>query len=255
MKTLFHNLYTVRFEVKDGVATPYGLPVSMKNNPFLPKLSGIPNGMYEFYYGKGYKIGVQGLSFALEENHPLYNQDPSQIQMLYNLGMEFDTRFSPDSHYPSLFPLRYVYFREGALYTMGAPLFAKEDPILHTFIENESKKAYPFIDKGAPLKEDGTLDVAFIQSHGLKIPKKMYLALGDNHAVSADSREFGFVPQENLKGAPDWIFWPVGSRFGHPNQSPYPVLTLPRSIVWTVIAICIGGAFFWHRRRNKLPKF
>ena len=54
--------------------------------------------------------------------------------------------------------------------------------------------------------------------HGLHIPEKMYLALGDNHAMSLDSRIFGFVPEENLQGTPILLFWPPGERFGVPPQ-------------------------------------
>ena len=43
----------------------------------------------------------------------------------------------------------------------------------------------------------------FIQKFGLKIPPKSYLALGDNHAMSADRRDFGFVPEANVRGGPD----------------------------------------------------
>jgi signal peptidase I len=81
----------------------------------------------------------------------------------------------------------------------------------------------------------------------------MYLVLGDNHAMSADSRDFGFVPQENLRGAPDLIFWPPGPRFGFPNQPFYPLFNGPRAFVWFLAACCIiGGTIYW-RRRNRLP--
>lgn len=255
MKKLFSNLYTVRFTVQKGIAHAYGLPSAFINSPLLPKIPGIPDGTYEFYYGKGYKIGFQGLSSPLQEDHPLYNDTPERIQLLYNLGMEFDVRFSPNTRHTPFFPLRYVYFRNGDLYAMGEPLFSKEDPLLQSFIETEKKKSTPFLDKGAPLLADGTLDVEFIRANGLQVPEKMYLALGDNHAVSGDSREFGFVPQENLRGAPDWIFWPAGPRFGHPNQPPYPFINLPRVLVWTTALLCIGGSLIWRKKRNKLPRF
>ncbi len=81
----------------------------------------------------------------------------------------------------------------------------------------------------------------------------MYLVLGDNHAMSADSREFGFVPESNLRGSPDCIFWPPGPRFGVPNQPPYPFVNLPRSIVWSLSALCIAGGWIYWRKRNRLP--
>ncbi|MBS0626786.1 MAG: hypothetical protein JSS09_01070 [Verrucomicrobia bacterium] len=56
LKTLFSNLYTVRFLVKEGRAYSYGRPESILQSPFLPKLSNVPDGTYECYYGKAYKI-------------------------------------------------------------------------------------------------------------------------------------------------------------------------------------------------------
>ena len=262
LKKLFSNLYTVRFVVENGVAYQYGLSPAPLHSPFLPKFPDVPNGTYEFYYGKAYKIGFKGIATELPGDHPLYHFDAERAQMLYNLGMEFDTRFSPQSKYSPLYPLRYVYFRNDDLYVMGAPLFSKEDPLLIQFIEKENAKQaaaseqYPYAPfKGSkpPLKKDGSLDIEFIKNYGLTVPKKMYLVLGDNHAVSADSREFGFVPEENLKGAPDLIFWPPGSRFGHPNQPPYPFLNFPRSVIWLIIGLCIIGTLFIQRKRNKLP--
>ncbi len=262
LKTLFSNLYTVRFIVKDGRAYSYGRPESILQSPFLPKLPGVPDGMYEFYYGKAYKISFQGLSFELDKTHPLYDFTPEKLQLFYNLGMEFDTRFSPENRYTPYFPLRYVYFREGSFYALGAPLLTSNDPTLLEFETSEKAKQtahpsqhsyLPFIDMGPPTHVDGTLDIDFIKKYGLTVPEKMYLALGDNHAVSADSRVFGFVPEGNLRGSPDFLFWPFGSRFGHPNQPPYPFINLPRSIIWIIAAASIGGAFYVQRRRNKLP--
>ncbi len=263
LQNLFKNLYTVRFIVKNGQAYQYGLPESMLKSPFLPKLPHVPDGMYEFYYGKAYKISFQGIALELDESHPLYQFSPEKTQLLYNLGMVFDTRFEPQSKYTPYFPMRYVYFRNKDLYTMGAPIFTSEDPTLIEFNlkeitrKNSAPKQYPytpFQDNGSPLLPDGSLDKDFIKQFGLTIPEKMYLALGDNHAVSADSREFGFVPQENLRGVPDWIIWPPGSRFGSPNQPAYPLFNLPRSIVWVIAGIAIGTSLFIQRRKNKIPK-
>ena len=54
--------------------------------------------------------------------------------------------------------------------------------------------------------------------------------------MSADSRIFGFVPEDNLQGAPELIVWPPGPRWGCPPQKPYPWLTLPGIIVWGLLA-------------------
>ena len=43
---------------------------------------------------------------------------------------------------------------------------------------------------------------------------KQYLALGDNSKSSADSRDWGHVPQENIVGKAVFVFYPFGKHFG-----------------------------------------
>lgn len=264
IKAISDNMYTARFEVKNGFAHRYGCSGSdtLGSNIFLPHLQNVPNGSYEFYYGKAYSVKWQGITSELPPNNPLYDFDAARTQLLYNVGIEFDMRFAPQVKNQRLAPARYTYFRNGDLYLLGAPILKKEDPALLSFQNREeSRKAAsnpqnpyaPFIDAGPPLHEDGSLNVELIKRYGIRIPSKTYLALGDNHAMSADSREFGFVPQDNLRGGPDFIFWPPGSRWGAPNQPPYALFNGPRSIVWLIAAISITlGTIYW-RRRNHLP--
>lgn len=259
LKTIQENLYTSRFVVKNGYAVHYG--VSLKSDrppPFTPKLAGVPDGTYEFYYGTPYEIKWQGIRWELPDDHPLRNLTPAQLRELFNLGMEFDTRFSPTSALQPLRPSRFAYFREGDLYLMGAPFLDKTDETLITFLNQENEKAsattsgklyYPFIDHGAPLNKDGSLDIEFIKKYGLKIPPKSYLALGDNYARSADSRDFGFVPEGNIRGSPSYIFWPPGKRFGAPNQPGYAFFTLPTMIIWGVVLL-IFLLWYGHRRKH-----
>jgi len=42
----------------------------------------------------------------------------------------------------------------------------------------------------------------------VKIPDKSYFVLGDNSAQSSDSRNWGFVPEENVIGKAFMIYWP-----------------------------------------------
>lgn len=182
---------------------------------------------------------------------------PALVRKLFNYGIDFDKRFALRPHFQTD---RFAYFKEGDLYVMGASIFTKKDPDLLDYIESENQRKtdsaqnryVPFVDEGPPLK-DGRLDIEKIEQYGLMIPEKSYLALGDNYAMSGDSREFGFVPQGNLRGVPSFIFWPPGSRFGAPNQPPFPWFTLPNVIIWT---LGIAALLFWyiiHRRHHKLP--
>ncbi len=42
------------------------------------------------------------------------------------------------------------------------------------------------------------------------VPEGMLFVLGDNRPVSEDSRYFGFVPVENVKGEVFLVYWPPG---------------------------------------------
>ncbi|MBS0616282.1 MAG: signal peptidase I [Verrucomicrobia bacterium] len=256
LKKLFSNLYTSRFVVKNGLAWRYGIdPKRYGNASLFPHLPGIPDGTYEFYYGKGSGVHFEGITTELASSHPLLRFDVSRLQLLFNTGMEFDTRFSPQSKDQTFMPARYAYYRDGDLYVMGLPLLTKDDPLLQSFIEREARRSVsfqgqkvytPFIDGGPPSTET-------IQRLGLKIPEKSYLVLGDNHANSGDSREFGFVPEDNMRGGPSFIFWPPGSRFGLPLQPGYPLFNPGRIAVWILATICFGTWYVIHRKRSRLP--
>jgi signal peptidase I len=262
LKAIFQSMYTSRFFVKNGKAYRFGMDANAaKSSIFLPHLIDVPDGCYEFYEGKAYEVKWQGITSELPSNHPLYRFDPVCIQLLFNLGIEWDTRFSPHMRNQRIFPARYAYFRDGDFYLLGNPVLKKTDPVLENFLHRENaRKAtstvqspyQPFADAGPPMK-GGKLDLDFLRQNGLLIPPKSYLVLGDNHAMSGDSREFGFVPESNLRGGPEFIFWPPGPRWGMPNQPTYLLMNLPRAIVWVLAAISITGARLHWRKRNTLP--
>ncbi len=267
LKTLMRNLYTARFTVKKGVAHRVDHPFqkSRKSKAFVP-LPGVPDGTYEFYYGKGYQIHFGGISKELPASHPLYTFSPERVQVLFNLGIKWRRSFTPNGVF---WPRpdetsRYVYYRGKNLYALGSLFMEKKDPTLLSFIKNEylkeqSSPAYrpyfAFDDNPPPLGGDGKVKREFLEQYGITVPSDHYLVLGDNYAMSSDSREFGFVPKSNIRGAPVWIFWPPGNRFGDVLQIAYPLLNFPRICVWSIAFafICIGA---WRRYRQthlKLP--
>lgn len=262
LDALMDNLYTARFVVLQGYASRYedGASKSFYSHRGI-RLDGVPDGTYEFYYGKGYSVNSVGITSPLPQDHPLYRRDPGTIQTLFNLGIEFNSYFIPNSELPFAYASRYSYFRDGDLYLMGAPVFKKEDPILLSFLAKERKRQAtstpltPYIafeDRGPPLK-NGTIDRDFIKAFGVKVPEKMYLVLGDNYAMSGDSREFGFVPEGNLRGGPWITVWPPGDRWLRPLQPEYPWFVAPQLIVWGCAIAIIGLCWLFYFLRSRKP--
>ncbi len=255
---MMQHMTTCRFMVKDGIATRYGSSFEPKR--FLPKMPGVPDGTYEIQDGKASRIHFLGITQALPDDHPLLKRDAKHLQLLYNIGIEMDERFAP-SQQMNLAPSRYAYFAQGDLYLMGSPIFFKQDPLLVEFQQRELQKQalssyVPFEDAGAPLTKDGKVDVALIRQYGLKVPEKTYLALGDNHAMSGDSRQFGFVPQDNMRGGASFLFWPPGPRWGRLPQPSTPHATFPNIVVWTFfLSAAVGTSLFVRRKYNKPFKF
>ena len=242
LNRIMDNMYSARFVVKNGKATryAYGGEHFDSNNP---SFEDVADGTYELYYGKGYKVVFGGTLIELPPDHPLLKRTTQNIVKLYNLGIDFNTKQVPS---------RYAYFRDGDLFVLGAPLFKKEDPTLIQFVESELKKSQtsnwlPFVDAKPPNTAE------FYRAFGLKVPDRHYLVLGDNHAMSGDSRVFGFVPEANLQGAPSLILWPFGERWGIPNMPPYPFITPSRLIVWALAALGIAIWYIWHRRSLYRP--
>ncbi len=259
------NMTTCRFVVEDGVAYRYGMTLSDPTiASYLPRLPDVPDGTYEIQQGVAYKVLWGGATKELPADHPLYRSDAERVQLFYNLGIEFANAYNPSKNSRAQ-PSRYAYFRDHDLYLLGAPIVHKDDPELILFLKKEYQKQSmstsvrpysPFDDAGPPLNTDGSIDADFIRKYGLTIPDKMYLALGDNHAMSADSRQFGFVPEDNIRGGPSFLFWPPGKRWGIPSQPPYPHVTFPNLFVTCgALLIGIGSSYYIRRRLQKPLKF
>jgi signal peptidase I len=260
VESLMRHMTTSRFTVKNGIAASFGA-----SNPsaYAPKLPNVPDGTYEFQDGVATEVLFSGLSRQLPPDHPLLKADPVQVQTLYNMGFEWRSYFDPAPHSP--FPSRYTFFRDGDLHTMSGPLVTKGDPLLTLFLKREyqkqsmstSVKPYaPFDDEGAPFTDDGSLDIEYIKQYGVTVPDKMYLLLGDNHAMSGDTRLFGFVPQDNLRGSASLLFWPAGSRWGRLPQAIAPHLTIPNlTILLLASGIALGSYLYIQRRYFRPFKF
>ncbi len=257
LQTLQQALYTSRFCVKNGHAYSYHKgrkhlqPADF--DPLLPKVS---NGCYEFYYGQGYRVYPAGFRRKLATNDPLYSLD--LIRTLFNQGIGWNKLYDPMAPLQPYNPQRFAYYRDGDLYVMGAPLLKKEDPTLVQFVSSElekqkassSREPYiAFVDHGPPP------NIEFIRNFGLKVPDDAVVGLGDNYANSGDSRDFGFVPTNNLRGAPSFTFWPISKRLGPLAQPPYPWITFPNILVWVLAALIIWACYYYVHKKNKRSIF
>lgn len=255
---IMEQMYTARLVFKDGRAQRYSLQMR-PCGPYCPKFPDVPDGTYEFYHGQLEKIGMGGVASEITTDHPLLQKTPENIQRLFNLGIEMNTAFEPKGKNQIYYPNRYAYMRDGDFYVLGAPLLKKGDPILTEFLEKETQReskstaSRPYIafrDYGPPPS------LEFIKTFGVKIPEKHYYVLGDNHAMSGDSRAFGFVPEDNVQGVPSFILWPPGERWGFPANSNYPIFVTPRLIIWGIVAaiLAIWGAIHCYRIRQPIFK-
>ena len=256
LEKIWDNIYTGRFIIKDGRMRRYGLSEKdVGDSRFLPKLKGaIPDGTYEFYQGVASEVMGQGISKQLLKDHPLAKYNVGHLLTIFNGGIECDIRFLPTNNDHSLPSARYAYFRDGDLYLMGAPILSKNDPNLQAFVEREiqlgdSNSTYtPFYDRGPPLLKSGELDKDLIRAYGIQVREKSYLVLGDNHAMSGDTRDFGFVPEDNIRGVPSLVFWGPNTRFGFSSDNPYQIVTTPRVLVWTFLSL---GMFLYIRNTKR----
>lgn len=51
---------------------------------------------------------------------------------------------------------------------------------------------------------------SFKQINNVIVPPNDYFVLGDNRAESSDSRDWGFVPRNNIVGRAVLVYWPLG---------------------------------------------
>ncbi|OGN62004.1 MAG: signal peptidase I [Chlamydiae bacterium RIFCSPHIGHO2_12_FULL_27_8] len=256
MKRIFENIYTARFCVKNEQGYNYGRSYTNLNS--YPTLKNVEDGCYEIEKGKAYKVDFLGIRKKVDKNHPLNTFSNALTQTLYNNGIDFYKQFSPMKKNQTIRPKRYGYFRDQDFYLMNNIIFKKDDPLLVNFLQQEYKKqsensSYkPFEDLGSPIDEKGNINENLIKKYGIVVPKKMYILFGDNYAQSADSRDFGFVCEENLKGGVNFVFWPPSQRWGKPLQPSYQIFTIPRLLIWTLGIIAIIISYIIVKKRNKI---
>lgn len=203
---LLSNMYTGRFVVKDHKAFRYDYESGLHGASVT--LPHVEDGTFEFDAGVAYRVGSDGERYSLHRNHALYNRD--LISVLYNCGVNWDPRMLAQPTNAPALPFRYVYFDRGDLKSMGGLLLSQGDQTLQDFLKKEQQTREildlypPFCDVGPPSQE-------LITSNGLTLNEYELLLLGDNHAGSSDSRDFGLVHYDSIRGSTLWRIWPPSS--------------------------------------------
>ncbi|HLI69056.1 MAG TPA: signal peptidase I [Ktedonobacteraceae bacterium] len=103
----------------------------------------------------------------------------------------------------------------------------------------------------------------------LRVPPNDYFVLGDNRAISSDSRIWGFVPRANIIGRAAFVYWPLGqsndgfvpgvsSVFAkihqHTSQSsnPFTFITANINALWLLLIPALALAYL---RRKSLQRW
>lgn len=213
---------TALFNVKNNYAF-------LDNPRFSIALKGakIPDGKYLFENGIAYSVAtINWFKKALPKNHAIY--DVRNIIAFYNHGTTF---------YKRAFSQRYVYFFHNDLFIMGQKFLSHKSKKLSTFIAKEKLRSdteTPFIDDPILFDDKGSVQTAIIQKYGMKVPKKHYLMLGDNQGGSADSRSFGFLHENSIRGR--FLFMLPFSIFGLPQPSGLGI-NIYKIVIYSIIAL------------------
>jgi len=101
-----------------------------------------------------------------------------------------------------------IHLRNGVVYRNGERL---EEPYVFRSLHNYDTYRDNFpaaASQGYGVSPEWLLTMHnYVQGDDIVVPPGRYFGMGDNREVSADSRYWGFIPQENIVGRPMFIYW------------------------------------------------
>ena len=78
------------------------------------------------------------------------------------------------------------------------------------------------LDEAYQPNSETTAGKFLTENQPFTVPEGTYFVLGDNRLHSSDSREFGAIPLEAVRGRAVWRYWPT-TRFGSINTPTYAI--------------------------------
>ncbi len=208
MKKIFHF-------VKETADTVFwALLIALVVRAFLFQVFWIPSASMEPTYDINDRIIVERISIGLP--NPLFDMNDSPV-FLFNI---------PNPLYNTRFPLssiRYIFkwrspkrFEVIVFKYPHDPVGTRRDFIKRIIAlpgeEVEIKNGVVYVDN-QPLVEHHTMYYDNYNMKKIKVPQNCYFVMGDNRPNSADSRYWGFVPEDNIIGTAFLRIWPI-TKFG-----------------------------------------
>lgn len=109
---------------------------------------------------------------------------------------------APDENGQNWYIKRIVGMPGDTLQSVDDTMLVNNKPLAENYLEAYKQKLKP----GDQLTKDFTLK----QVTGVKrVPKGNYFVMGDNRRISRDSRKFGFVTRDDIRGIVFFKYWPL----------------------------------------------
>lgn len=109
---------------------------------------------------------------------------------------------APDENGQNWYIKRVIGLPGDSVKVVDDTLFVNDRPLPEKYLEAYKQKLKP----GDHLTTNFTLKQV---THATKVPKNQYFVLGDNRRVSRDSRNFGFITKDDIRGVVFMKYWPL----------------------------------------------